>query len=215
MFQQISSWLTYARLRREDGVRIIRSETIISFTIALVFSTFWHQVGMPQSFCKDGLVDGLGSITSVLAGFYVAGLVAIATFFRENSSLDDIIEVGPAILRRGEEGEEYFTRRQYVCSIFGFLVALSFFLSCSSVVLRASAPSVAAMLNEVYFVILDNNIDVSRVLEGVIVCFWVFFFVWQLILTFRGLYYLMDRIYDVKPVLGKPPSPPQVRDPGK
>lgn len=203
----ISSWLTYVRLRRQDGARVVVVEIISSIALAGSFSTFWFFIGMPNSFSKDGLIDGLGSITSVLAGFYVAGLVAIATFFRENSSLDDIIVSGPAILNFGSEDEERLTRRQYVCSIFGFLVGLSFLLAISAVILRASAQSIGALLSDSVIAFPTFNVPAEKLSELGVVLAWISLFSWQILLTLRGLYYLMDRIYDVKPVLGNPKLP--------
>lgn len=204
---KISSWLTYIRLRREDGARVVLYEIFVSILLAFGFTILWFIVGMPNSFSKDGLIDGLGSITSVLAGFYVAGLVAIATFFRENSSLDDVIVVGPAILNLGKDDEERLTRRQYVCSIFGFLVGISFALAISAVIFRSSAPAISSVLSEWRLVILDSRFDAKNISEIFVVFIWITLFVWQILLTMRGLYYLMDRIYDVKPVLGKPRNP--------
>lgn len=161
---KFSSWLTYVRLRREDGARAVVSEIAVATVIAAVFTVFWTAIGMPGSFSKDGLIDGLGSITSVLAGFYVAGLVAIATFFRENSALDDVIVTGPAILNFGRSDEEHLTRRQYVCSIFGFLVGVSFFLAISAVIFRSAAPSVRSFLSKYAISIVNQKmLSISNV----------------------------------------------------
>jgi hypothetical protein len=204
---KISSWLTYVRLRREDGARVVVLEIFFSALLASGFVAFWKFIGMPNSFSKDGLLDGLGSITSVLAGFYVAGLVAIATFFRENSSLDDVIVSGPAILNLGTDDEERLTRRQYVCSIFGFLVGISFFLAISAVIFRSAAPAVRTLLTDRIVGVAELNVAAVPFVEVLVVLVWMGLFAWQILLTLRGLYYLMDRIYDVKPVLGKPRVP--------
>lgn len=204
MKRSISSWMLYVRLRREDGARVIAPLFYISLAGAILFVIFWASISMPKSFAKDGLVDGLGSITAVLAGFYVAGLVAIATFFRENSSLDDVIENGPAIINRGTDDEERLTRRQYVCSIFGFLVALSFFLAISAVVLRVSSPSISHIFGISEVIFCSYEILWTTILEFISVFIWIYLFILQITLTLIGLYYLMDRIYDTRPVLGKP-----------
>lgn len=213
----LTSWLTYVRIRREDGGHAYLSEFYFSLLVAAVFVAIWHASGAPNSFAKDGLIDGLGTLTTVLAGFFVAGLVAIATFFRENSSLDDVIDVGPAIVGFGTEDAEHLTRRQYVCSIFGFLVAISFFLAISATVLRSFSRPVAEKAVPMLSAVLPN-VDWHALLEGLGVFVWISLFVWQIVLTLRGLYYLMDRIYDVRPTLGrredKPePNSPSVRRP--
>ena len=199
----LGSWLTYVRIRREDGGRPFLGEVYLALLLTSLVVLAWYLSDMPNSFGKDGLVDGLGTFTSVLAGFFVAGLVAIATFFRENSSLDDVIEKGPGILNYGTDDEERLTRRQYVCSMFGFLVALSFFLAISSILLRSFSPAVAQDL----IPILENlapKLAWHKIIEVVGLFIWVLFFVWQISLTLRGLYYLMDRIYDVRLTLGRP-----------
>ncbi|MCB2073624.1 MAG: hypothetical protein H6917_07875 [Novosphingobium sp.] len=210
----LSSWLVYVRLRRQDGARIFAIELYISIAIALFLVVAWLWLGMPNTFAKDGLVDGLGALSTVLAGFFVAGLVAIATFFRENSSLDDVIEHGPAILNYSTDNEEYFTRRQYVCSIFGFLVGLSFFLAISAIFLRSFSEPVSQLLHEKETEIYGISIPWHTCVEFLTVYVWITVFTWQIILTLRGIYYLMDRIYDVRPSLGKPKNLPATKNEG-
>lgn len=202
----LASWTVYARLKRDDGSRLIAGQVVTAVLISFILTTFWSKIGAPNSFSKDGLVDGLGSLSSLLAGFYVAGLVAIATFFRENSSLDDVIINGSVILDKGTDDEEYFTRRQYVCSMFGFLVGLSFFLAISSVIARASVAEISIITKSWHVDSEYVHIWLHSYLEFVLVWIWLFIFVWQIEITLRGLYYLMDRIYDVRPKLGKPPK---------
>lgn len=200
----LAAWTVYARLQRENGSRLIFGQVFTALLLSLTITSLWTLIGAPNSFAKDGLVDGLGSLSSLLAGFYVAGLVAIATFFRENSSLDDVIKNGPVILGKGTDHEESFTRRQYICSMFGFLVGLSFFLAISSVVARVSVFEVSKILVDFSIKTLYCEIKIHNLLEFIIVWFWLFIFIWQIEITLRGLYYLMDRIYDVRPKLGKP-----------
>lgn len=204
MTKIISSWILYLRLRRKDGVRIAAGEIYLAIAISLSFSLFWFCIGMRNSFGKDGLIDGLGSITSTLAGFYVAGLVAIATFFRENSSLDDVIKDGPVILNLGKDHEDWLTRRQYVCSMFGLLVGVSFCLAISAVLARSISSGVQEMLPSGGFSVKNFSMNYKDVVELSGVSFWMSLFVWQVLVTLHGLYYLMDRIYDVRPRLGKP-----------
>jgi hypothetical protein len=81
-------------------------------------------------FHKDGFLDKLLILTSALTGFYVAALVAAATF--THPDLDKVFKVGSVTLVTHDHGQkilEHLTRREFVCMIFGYLAFSSFLIS--------------------------------------------------------------------------------------
>jgi hypothetical protein len=88
---------------------------------------------LPQApfFGADGFLDGILTIVSALTGFFVAALIAAATF--QHVDLDTPITKGAVYVRRkNSEGawENYaLSRRELACTIFGYLSFLGLFLS--------------------------------------------------------------------------------------
>ena len=82
-------------------------------------------------FRPNGFIDRLLTLTSALTGFYVAALVAAATF--NHPDLDNVIKSGPiALITRDSEGNnisEFLTRREFICTIFSYLAFAVFLLS--------------------------------------------------------------------------------------
>jgi len=88
----------------------------------LIFLPFYLVEGA-SFFRSGGLLDRIGGLTATLTGFYVAALVAAATF--AHADLDKEMEDG-AVYRWVQDGEgtafkERLTRRELACEIFGYL----------------------------------------------------------------------------------------------
>jgi hypothetical protein len=87
-------------------------------------------------FYPNGFIDRLLTLTSALTGFYVAALVAAATF--NHPDLDNVIKSGPiALITKDSDGHnisEFLTRREFICTIFSYLAFSAFcyllFLPC-------------------------------------------------------------------------------------
>lgn len=51
-------------------------------------------LGVGKFFHESGFLGRIGGMTANLTGFYIAGLVAVAAFVIENSSIDETISTG-------------------------------------------------------------------------------------------------------------------------
>jgi preprotein translocase subunit Sec61beta len=162
-------------------------------------------------FRPNGFLDKILVLTAPLTGFYVAALVAAATF--PHPDLDRVITAGPVVLvSRGEDGkraQEALTRREFVCILFGYLSFSSFIISVLSAYLIALSsvgasaashwPAVGVVFSPpVWAYIRASAIIVMSLLVAHLVT-----------ATGLGVYYLMDRIYrhDRKITTPKPAPP--------
>lgn len=149
-------------------------------------------------YAQGGFLDKLIGLTSALAGFYVAALVAAATF--TNESFDKPITVGPIKVKvRREDGQsdyEHLTRREFTTTLFGYLAFSSLILAISAVVLvplsaidlhpLAALPYVGSWLfapATVRWVSYIFIVALSAIVAHLV------------IVTCLGLYYLMGRMY--------------------
>ena len=166
---------------------------IILATPFLVFDT-------TNYFHKDGFIDKLGTFASVLTGFYVAGLVAVATFSHELGDLDEVIKIGP-IIRKGKTPEQdtHLTRREYVCQMFGYLATLSLIITLTSIIAVILAQSLNLPSDWIMpLTTLRMEKETMRAVAIVIMSIPISHLV---VTTTHSLYYLIDRIYDKKPVI--------------
>ncbi|BEN31774.1 hypothetical protein [Serratia marcescens] len=135
---------------------------------------------------NDGFFKSVISFISILPGFYIAALAAIATFNRKQIDDPLISDSGtPYIYVKGvkENGKPYrtkedITRRLFLCMLFSFLTAESILL----IMLHNFAiPLIATTTPPLY---LNMYLFVFLLI------------LWQLLVTtFFGLYYLGDRIH--------------------
>lgn len=195
--------LRYLRLRDEKGRRLAFRNLIATFIITALLSAPFIFMATANYFHKDGFVDKVGSFSSVLTGFYVAGLLAVATFSATMGNLDGAITVGRIILpaRLPNDLPRELTRREYVCAIFGYLSFLSLFttlLAISVVTLAEACPP----LRDFSAYQGDRHIFVSKdVFRAIPIMFFSLLVAHLTIVTCHGLYYLMDRLYAKSPEL--------------
>ena len=140
-------------------------------------------------FKNGGFLDKIITLTSALTGFYVAALVAAATF--SHPDLDKTITAGPiALITKDADGtkvSEALTRREFVCTIFGYLAFLALVMSVlSSIAIGMSDADFFKAHSNDSFVWYGSRIGVIlfSVMAGHLV-----------VATSLGLYYLMDRLY--------------------
>lgn len=132
----------------------------------------------------SGLIDRLSLACSILPGFYIAALAAIATFNRP-----DIDEIMPSptptllVAIHGAEKTLDLTRRRFLAYLFGFLCWESLFLLVYFIFAGVIAAGVMQHLGS-----LAPAGRVAFLAVG-------FLAFWQLICaTCLGLYYLADRL---------------------
>lgn len=195
--------LRYLRLRDEKGRLLLTRNLLATLSLAALLSLPFLVVSTSNYFHKDGFIDKLGSFSSVLTGFYVAGLLAVATFSAKLGDLDTPMDVGPAILPKAgpEEEDLHLTRREYVCTIFGYLAFLSLFttlLSISIVILTSGMP----LVTDLDLSVGNRTIHIDReAFRGVPILLFGVLSAHLAVVTCHSLYYLMDRLYAQKPKL--------------
>jgi hypothetical protein len=176
--------LRYFRIENSEKRRIDAVATIV---IAILVSSPFIFIHGAVFFGQGGFLDKLVILTSGLTGFYVAALVAAATF--AHPDLDKTITAGPlALVTKDADGNrirEALTRREFVCTIFGYLAYLALALS----VLSAAAISLSG-------IDLPKGHD-DLVWYGRAIGVFVFSMMTAhlIVATSLGLYYLMDRLY--------------------
>lgn len=200
----------YLSLRNERGSRLffrdIAPIIILTTIFALPFLAF-EQVNFSR---PSGFVEKIGSLTSVLAGFYIAALVAVASFAASVGDMDEEIKVGKIFTP--DNKEHSLSRREYVCAIFGFLAFLSLaisILSAFSLIISPIIPSEAVTLQSIF---MGYNINLIWWLRAACVVAYCLFFSMMVVTTFYGLYYLTDRIYAKSPVILPKPKEETKRD---
>lgn len=182
MFGVILAPLAYLRIRHSSKwVLDWLYPSIFSFaSIALLW--VFGRPGMVAG--QSGLLDRLILVFSVLPGFYIAALAAIATFNRP-----DIDEVMPNPTPKlkvdigGRHNVIDLTRRRFLAYLFAFLCWESIALLILSVFAGLAAHGVMSSLG-------DHAVAAKYAFLAVLLLLF-----WQLIFaTFLGLYYLGDRL---------------------
>jgi hypothetical protein len=170
----------------------------------LMLLPFWL---IPEAnlFHKDGFVEKVGSFSSVLTGFYVAGLLAVATFSTALGDLDQKIKNGAIILKSKdtETGDHYLTRREYVCQMFGYLATLSLAVSLVSILIVVISPTIGKAPHIAFGYVLD--FDILRLVTGGLYNIAIAHLV---VTTAIGMYYFVDRLYTKESKLKSKPKPP-------
>lgn len=203
--------LGYLALRDERGRRLFWRNGFAAAILASVMSVPFALLDA-NFFGDGGFLDRFGSFTGVLTGFYIAALVGIASFASSVGDLDEVIEVGPirrvALNRQdGDPPMEDLTRRQYVCSLFGYLSFVSLGLSVSAILLIVTATHVASAIRLIFSDLTAHCIHV--VASWLVVGIFNLLLAHLLVTTCHGLYYLIDRLYAKRPILLPKPEGPE------
>lgn len=184
----------YLRLRNERGTRLFFRDLLAISLFTIIFSApfiLFEQVNFSRA---AGFVDKIGSLASVLAGFYIAALVAVGSFSASIGDLDKEITNGKIFLNPDDDVS--LTRREYICAIFGFLSFLAFLIALLSAFIVIVSPPISAAFSGASFILSGVNVevlDMARIASIVIYCSIVST---MIVTTFYGLYYLTDRIYE-------------------
>jgi hypothetical protein len=177
--------LRYFRLKNSEKLKIDLFATLgFGVLIALPFLL----VPNAPFFRNGGLLDKLLVLSSALTGFYVAALVAAATF--SHPDLDKTITVGPvALIGRDADGKkvsEALSRREFACMIFGYLAFLALVFSITA----AIAVSFSEAAGSVRWVG-----EYAVYLRAAFILVFSMMIANLFVVTSLGLYYLMDRLY--------------------
>ncbi|MEY9590990.1 hypothetical protein ABIA06_003281 [Bradyrhizobium yuanmingense] len=186
--------LRYFSLVNDEKRHIDLWPTIV--LAAIIAAPFIFLDGLPF-FHKDGFLDKILTLTSALTGFYVAALVAAATF--THPDLDKVFKAGPvALISRDADGTkiaEHLTRREFVCIIFGYLAFSSFILSVFAAFIIAVSNYDHAAVARWHIVGPLLGGDYLYVTRSLFISAFTLAIAHLIIVTSLGLYYLMDRLY--------------------
>ena len=175
-----------------------RVEFVATLAITVLLSGPFLMLAGTNFFHPNGFLDKTLTLTSCLTGFYIAALVAAATF--NLSDLDNPIRFGNVyVVTKGPDGKKVhdnLTRRQLVCHIFGYLSFLSFFLSVMSGYCVSMAGSSTTSFISFFPSSLHPALSVVRMLTIVGVSAIISHL---LVVTNIGIYYMMHRIFKAEP----------------
>lgn len=198
--------LKYLFLKNEKQRLLVLRDFIPTTIIAILLSAPFVFIDNSNYFGAQGFLERVATLASALTGFFVAALVAVATFSDKIGDLDVPIEFGRIYANDSEGRPEILSRREYVCSMFGYLSFMCLFLSIFSIlVLVISTPSKQILES----VLRKNNIENFDILWPISrgSLFFLNVTVSHIIVTTcHGLYYMVDRIYAKMPVV-MPKSP--------
>jgi hypothetical protein len=177
-----------SRLYRRNLLAVVMVTIIISLPFILADANF---------FGDKGFLDRIGSFSAVLTGFYIAGLVGIASFSSSVGDLDLVIQHGP-VKRITSSGEpEDLTRREYVCSMFGYLSFVSLSMSISFIlliVLAGAKDEVLALAANIPTVKAHMAFGLMVIRSVIIICCSLVV-AHLFVTTCHALYYMIDRLY--------------------
>jgi hypothetical protein len=202
--------LRYLALQSDAGNRLYRRDSVFLFGMATILALpFIFFDG--NFFGASGLLDRVGTFASVLTGFYIAALVGVASLSSTVGDLDDIIDVGPIFGPDVESGQlEKLTRRQYVCSLFGYLAFVSLFISISAIfaVVCSGIITPGLITKAQASIVTWTGFSASCVatsfefIRGGIIIVYAVVISHIVATTCHGLYYYIDRIYLKRTTIG-------------
>jgi len=182
MFELVFSPLAYLRIRHATKWMF---DWLYPLVFALATAAVLWKFGRPGLIAGvSGLLDRLTLVFSILPGFYIAALAAIATFNRPD--IDNVMPDPTPQLKieiRGRPNVIDLTRRRFLAYLFAFMCWESLALLVVCVFAGLTANGVMAWLG-----------TVAPVAKWIFLCALLTLF-WQLVFaTFLGLYYLGDRL---------------------
>ena len=184
MVNVLLSPLAYLTIKHEAKLRADWAyPVLISFLCTVLI--FW--LGRPGSVSgQEGLLSKLLMVSSVLPGFYIAALAAIATFNRPD--IDELMpEPTPkmTVKLRGKDNEIRLTRRRFLSHLFAFLCLESLVLMIVCVFSGIIAKGAVALFSAL-----------AAHVATMIFVFLLLIVFWQMVcVTCLGLYYLGDRLH--------------------
>lgn len=184
MLEVVFSPLSYLRISHERKVLI---DWVYPLVLATLSASLVFYFGKPEFLLGDrGMVDRLLVVGSVLPGFFVAALAAVATFNRPH--IDEVMPDPAPILTikmRGVKTAIRLTRRRMLAHLFAYLCAQSFCLLAICIMADLVGVSIAMAVSPGAAVAMKVGV------VGLLM-----FMFWQLLcVTSLGLYYLGDRLH--------------------
>lgn len=148
----------------------------------------------PRLFASDGLVSSLITFLSILPGFYIAALAAVATFNRQEMD-EEMPDPTPTVVveMHGQSDEVPLTRRTFLSLLFAYLSVLTLLMALVCIAAKALAPSIDFWVTRStptdWLVFVRTALKVLFV-GPVFLCLASI-----LITTLHGVYFLADRMH--------------------
>jgi hypothetical protein len=180
----------------------------IPLIVGVLLSISWANVEFKNTiFETDGFISQIQNLLSILTGFFIAALAAVATFDADGKSMDSPMPgKTPVTLRvRNNGGTEKLSRRRFLCLLFGYLAFLSLALFLVGVLARSFHKPLWSIASAKLDLLQPNLSDQIAWLLWLGFCIALI----QLMTnTLLGLFYLTDRIHrkDGLMFVGKPTS---------
>ena len=174
-----------------------------ALTVALLVVLPFLIVPDASFFRAGGVLDRLIGLMSALTGFFVAALVAAATF--AHADLDRVMTSGAVEMRvldeDGKTSWQKMTRRELACAIFGYLSFAGFVFSVAAAIIvpiASSGPPPPAFLGLATGSFLVEQRESLRIAAMFCVAIPLGHIMTA---TALGIYYLMERLHYRKPVV--------------
>jgi hypothetical protein len=188
---ELTRWYAYRRIDHPS----MRFYTMVVPTCFAVLFTIVIAIlpGQITLSGEGGFLSGIIGAISLLPGFYIASLAAVATFSGKHMD-EDMPAPAPKINIRTAQtnGPETLTRRMFLSYLFGYLAISSLLLVSLSFVMDMVAPGVSQLITT-YATNWGECIIFG--LELLIVFMLSFVVGSILVTTLHGTYYLMERIF--------------------
>lgn len=142
---------------------------------------------------ERGFLTGVLGAVSLLPGFYIASLAAVATF--GGAHMDEIMpHPAPKVFIRTAQtqGSDDLTRRMFLSYLFGYLAIASLLLVAACFVIGVIAPGIRVLIE------MQWPLSAMPIILGLKtgLVFLVSFVLGSiLVTTLHGTYYLMERIF--------------------
>lgn len=160
------------------------------YPIALCFIiqiSFWALPIMPSLLGSGGVVESVNGLMTMLIGFYIASLAAIASFPSDTLNLPMKGRAPEVSIRRGKKNKkEVLTRRRFLCILFGYCAFISIFIYVIGVVSIMLLPSAFTF---------PLFIELLVIFKIAWMSIYFFFSSSLLLTTLLGLHYLIDRMH--------------------
>lgn len=154
-------------------------------------------------FRTGGMLDRLIGLMSALTGFFVAALVAAATF--AHADLDKVMTSGAVEMRvfddDGQARWQKMTRRELACAIFGYLSFAGFVFSVAAAIvvsIASAAPAAPGFFSPAAKSFLTEYREYFRIAAMFCVAIPLGHIMTA---TALGIYYLMERLHYKKPII--------------
>jgi len=173
-----------------------------TFILAAVIAAPYVLLPDAPFFRSGGFLDKLLLLTSALTGFYVAALVAAATFAHDH--LDKVITLGAIKMHVRLDGKKTtisLTRRQFTCMLFGYLAFSALTLSIFSAIFISISGVNHEPLESIRWIGFIFSPANFHIVRDIFICLFSLSVAHLAVATSLGLYYLMDRLYRHEPTI--------------